>query len=126
MSNAPEIEAGGASGVYAPREGELYALSKLKDKILPLTPATLIRIIEMPITNRDRFPSVDFLPDEEIKPIGDVEGTALVLLGKEQGTDAAVVARSYTSDPASEQLHAVPLYELISHTFGSVNITEEL
>lgn len=79
----------------------------------------------MPIANADRFPDVDFLPIDEIRPIGDVEGTTLVLVGREQGTDAAVVARSYTDDPASEQLHAVPLYELLSHTFGEVNITEE-
>jgi hypothetical protein len=80
----------------------------------------------MPITNRDRFPEVDFLPDSEIRAIGDVEGIKLVLVGRFQGVDAPVVAKSYTDDPTTEELFAMPLYELLSHTFGAVNITENI
>ena len=78
------------------------------------------------ITNRDRFPDVDFLPPDQFKIIGDVEGTPLVLIGREQGSDALVVSRTHTDDPATENLFAVPLYELLSHTFGAVNIAEDV
>ncbi|NJR38542.1 MAG: hypothetical protein HC781_06445 [Leptolyngbyaceae cyanobacterium CSU_1_4] len=80
----------------------------------------------MPIRNRDRFPDVDFLANAEIRAIGEVEGITLVLVGKEQGSDAPVVARAYTDNFTSEDLHAVPLYELMAHTFGSINILEKL
>jgi hypothetical protein len=80
----------------------------------------------MPVSNRDRFPDVEFLPDAEIRAIGDVEGITLVLVGREQGSNAPVVARAYTDNPTSEDLHAVPLYELMAHTFGSINILEKL
>ncbi len=79
----------------------------------------------MPVSNRDRFPDVEFLPDAEIRAIGDVEGTTLVLVGKELGSDAIVVSRAYTDDFISEDLHAVPLYELMAHTFGTITIPEE-
>lgn len=80
----------------------------------------------MPVSNSDRFPDVDFLPPDQFKVIGDVEGTPLVLIGREQGTEAPVVARSRTDDPTTESLFAVPLYELMSHTFGEINIEEEI
>lgn len=76
----------------------------------------------MSISNRDRHPDVDFLPDSQIVSIGDVEGDTLVKVGVQRGTDDLVVARSYTSSPATEKLFAVPLSELLSHTFGAVNI----
>ena len=79
----------------------------------------------MPIKNRDRFPNVDFLPLDQQKIIGDAEGIPLVLVGKEQGTDAPVVAKTYTSDFTAEDLHAVPAYELLNHAQGSITITEQ-
>lgn len=73
------------------------------------------------------MPDVDFLPDSEIRPIGNIGGTRLVLLGKEQGTNVAVVSRSYTTefDP-NEEFFAIPLYELIGHSQESVEITENI
>lgn len=77
------------------------------------------------IKNRDRYPDVTFLPDADIKPIGTCEGVRLVLVGREQGTDAAIVAKSYNPEfSPDEELHATPLYELVAHTFGEINITE--
>lgn len=77
------------------------------------------------ITNRERYPDVDFLPDSEIRPIGTCEGTRLVLVGKEQGTGADVVAKSYTAEfSPDEELHATPLNELIAHTFGGISLDE--
>lgn len=78
----------------------------------------------MPITNRDRFPNVKFLPDSEIKPVGDVGGTTLVQVGTEEGTDVMVVARSYSQDPTTEDLFAIPLYELLNHSFEPITINE--
>lgn len=78
----------------------------------------------MSISNRDRHPDVDFLPDDQIIAVGDVEGTTLVKVGVQRGTSDLVVARSYTSSPATEELFAVPLSELLAHTFGAVNIRE--
>jgi|SRR5579885_789694 len=74
------------------------------------------------IVNRNRFPDVDFLPADEIRPVGDTGGTTLVLVGKEQGSNAPVVALSYTNDPASEDLFAVPLYELLNHSQDPINL----
>lgn len=76
----------------------------------------------MPITNRDRFPDVNFLPDANIKKIGTVGNTDLVIVGKEKGTDAPVVSSSYTDNPAQEELFAVPLYELMSHSQDAITI----
>lgn len=78
----------------------------------------------MPITNRDRFPDVIFLKDDQVKVVGKVGGTTLVLVGTEQGSDSPVVSRSYTKNPASEDLFAVPLYELMSHSQDSVVIDQ--
>lgn len=76
------------------------------------------------IKNRDRFPNVDFLPDDQQRIIGDVEGVPLVLLGTEQGTEDQIVARSYSSDFKSEELHAVSLSELLRFTQGAININD--
>ncbi|MCC5636305.1 hypothetical protein LC593_10635 [Nostoc sp. CHAB 5844] len=78
------------------------------------------------ITNKDRYIDVDFLPDNEIRPIGNIGDTRLVLLGKEQGTNTAVVSRSYSVefDP-NEKFFAVPLYELISHSQEPIELTED-
>lgn len=79
----------------------------------------------MTIINRDRYPDVDFLPDSEIKPIGTCEGVRLVLVGKEQGTNADVVAKSYSDEfSPDEELHATPLYELLNHTMGAIELFE--
>ncbi|MBW4692210.1 MAG: hypothetical protein KME27_10635 [Lyngbya sp. HA4199-MV5] len=76
----------------------------------------------MPIKNRDRFPDVDFLPDDQIKPVGDVGGVTLVLVGKEQGSDAPVVALSRTDDPASEELSPVSLESLLKFSQDPINL----
>lgn len=80
----------------------------------------------MPITNKDRFPDVDFLPDNKIRKVGTLGDTPLVLIGFEQGTDAPVVSQSRTGNPATEELFAVPLYELLSHTLDPVSIPEPI
>lgn len=76
----------------------------------------------MPIKNRDRFPNVDFLPSEQIRLVGSVDEEPLMLVGFERGTDDPLVARSYTNDPASEQLFAVPLSELLTHVKEPISI----
>lgn len=78
----------------------------------------------MVIQNRDKFPNVKFVPDSEIKQVGDVGGVPLVKVGVEEGTEVMVVARAYTSDPGTEDLFAVPLYQLLSHSPDPVNIYE--
>jgi len=79
------------------------------------------------ITNRDRFPNVDFVPEEEIRPIGTVGGVRLVMLGKDQDTDSIVVSRSY-SEPfsTSENFFAMPLYELLNHSQDPIDLTENI
>jgi hypothetical protein len=79
----------------------------------------------MTICNRDRFPDVDFLPDDKIKLIGSCDGTSLMLVGHEQSGGAMVVARSNSRifNP-KEQLYATPLHELLNHTMGAVEINE--
>lgn len=78
------------------------------------------------IKNRDRYPEVNFLADSDIRFIGDIGGIKLVLLGKEQGTNFAVVARCYSVDLKSEELFAIPLGELIAHSQESINITDQI
>jgi hypothetical protein len=79
------------------------------------------------ITNKDRYKNVDFLSDDKIRPIGNIGGVRLVLLGKEQGTGTAVVSRSYSVvfDP-KEDFFAVPLYELINHSQEPIELTEDI
>ncbi|NDJ20978.1 hypothetical protein GS682_04825 [Nostoc sp. B(2019)] len=76
------------------------------------------------ITNKDRYPNVEFLPSNEITQIGDIGGTTLLLVGREQGTNAPMVARSYEMD-SDEELFAIPLYELLNSQ-DLINITEEI
>ena len=76
------------------------------------------------ITNKDRYPNVEFLSSDEMNQIGDIGGITLLLVGKEQGTNAPVVARSYEND-SDEELFAIPLYELLNSQ-DPVNITEEI
>ena len=80
----------------------------------------------MAIANQSKFPDVDFLPESEFRQVGTVAGTPLFLIGKEQGSDAAVVAKVESGDPETEQLFAIPLHELISHTHHQIEITEEI
>ncbi len=80
----------------------------------------------MGIKNRDRFPDVDWLEPDEIKQIGEIGGTPLVLIGWEQGWGAPIVSCAYTADPASEELFAVPLYELQGHSQDPISITGSL
>lgn len=70
----------------------------------------------MSITNRDRFPDVNFLPDSKMRAFGSIGSTKLVLVGSERGSNAPVVAKSYTAEPTKENLFAIPLYELMKHT----------
>ncbi|WP_088889573.1 hypothetical protein [Leptolyngbya ohadii] len=77
------------------------------------------------ISNRDRFPDVDFLDAADIRPIGTVGSTTLVLVGYEQGSQAAIVALAKTHRPSEEELFAMPLYELIGHSFDPIKITDE-
>lgn len=80
------------------------------------------------ITNKDRFPDVDFLPESEIRQIGTIGGFPLVLVGFEtgfaEGQKNPIVARSYSSDPTSEDLFATPLVELMTSQ-DPIAITEE-
>ncbi len=78
----------------------------------------------MSITNRDRFPEVDFLKDDEIKVIGDVGGDPLAQVGTEQGTNDIIVSRCQTDRPGGEELFAVPLSELASHSKEVITIDE--
>lgn len=79
------------------------------------------------ITNRERHPYVDWVSDEEIRKIGDIGGIPLVLLGFEDGLEgkkSPVVARSYASNPLTEELFAIPIYELMNSQ-DPITITEE-
>lgn len=78
----------------------------------------------MPVTNRDRFPDVDFLESDQIKIVGKVGEINLALIGEERGSNAPVVSRAYTDEPKSEDLFAVPLYELMSHSQDQVVIDQ--
>lgn len=78
------------------------------------------------IQNKDRFPDVVFLSNSQIKIVGTVGTENLALIGFEQGTEAPIVARAQTSDPAEETLYPVPLYELLSHSYDPVAITESI
>lgn len=81
----------------------------------------------MKIKNQDNFPNADFLDASQIRPIGDIGGTRLVLLGWDDD-DSPLVARSYSEpfDVTDEEFAAVPLYELLSHTYEPVTIPEKL
>jgi hypothetical protein len=76
----------------------------------------------MTIKNRDRFPDIDFLPEDEQRIIGDAEGIPLVLLGTEQGSEDMIVARSYSDNFRTEELQPVSVSELLRFTQGAINI----
>ncbi len=79
------------------------------------------------ITNKDRFPDVDFVPENQIRPIGTVGGDRLVYLGKQQGTGSLVVSRSYAPQfTLTENFFAIPLDELLVHSQDPITITEEI
>lgn len=100
-------------------------------------PATLKEIVDSPeeididieinIKNQDNFPNADFLNASQIRPIGDIGGTRLVLLGWDDD-DSPLVASSYSEpfDVTDEEFFAVPLQELLKHAQEPVNITEKL
>lgn len=76
----------------------------------------------MTIRNQDYFPDVEFLPSDKIKAVGTVGGAKLVVLGFHPGSDDAVVAKSYTDSPATEDLWASDLWELLTHSQEKVSI----
>lgn len=79
------------------------------------------------ITNKNRYPDVDFVPDSEIRPIGNIGGVRLVYLGRQQGTNDIVVSRSTASEfTPNENFFAVPLGDLALHSQDPINITEEI
>ncbi len=77
----------------------------------------------MQIKNKDNFDDVDFLPDTDVRVVGDVGGIPLVILGFEQGTKSPVVSRLIEG---KDYYFAIPLYELMSHSQDSINISEKL
>lgn len=80
-----------------------------------------VKCPDLPIANRDRFPNVDW--EGNPRQIGTVEGDRLILLGKEQGTDAAIVSRDNGIAP---DYHAAYLYEILAHAQGAIELTEDL
>jgi hypothetical protein len=89
---------------------------KLAYRVLPEA-ANKEKII---ISNRDRYPDVNFFDENDIRIIG--KGVLLAYLEKEEGTNAVIVAEV----KGGGSLFAVPLHELMVHTYGSIEITEEL
>ena len=81
----------------------------------------------MPVTNKDRFPNATFLSDDEIEAVGATGGVKLVLVGwDDDGENTPLVSRSMTDSPGDEALFAVPLYELMTLSQDSIEITESL
>jgi hypothetical protein len=76
---------------------------------------------DLPIVNRDRFPEVDW--EENPRQIGVVEGDRLILLGKEQGTDAEIVSRD---NGVVDTYHAAYFYEIIGQNQGKIEVTEDV
>jgi hypothetical protein len=73
-----------------------------------------------PIKNKDSYPDCDFFDEENMQVIGDVGGVPLILIGRERGTNAMIVARD-----DRPYFHGTFLEELIAHTQDNVNINEE-
>jgi hypothetical protein len=65
--------------------------------------------LKLPIANKDRFKSVSW--DEEPVQVGTAEDDLVILLGREDGTNAAIVARD---DGITLTYHALYLYELLN------------
>lgn len=78
------------------------------------------------IVNRDHWePKASFLPQHEIRVIGDVGGVPLVLVGYERNNpQSPIVARSTSGDPQTDTLFAVPLSDLMVHSREPVTISE--
>jgi hypothetical protein len=72
------------------------------------------------IRNKDSYPDSDFFDEEDMQVIGDVGGVPLILIGRERGTRAMIVARD-----DRPYFHGTFLEELIAHTQDNVNINEE-
>ncbi len=99
---------------------EAKNVEKFEEEFLAYAEKTISRKIKQ-ISNKDRYPDIDFLSESEIRVIGDIGGIPLVLLGFEQGTKSPVVSKDDEKD-----YFATPLYELISHSQDPVNIYENL
>ncbi len=86
---------------------------------VPLPPAKNI------INRRHWEPKAEFLPHSEMRVIGDVGGTPLVLVGYEKNTSRSpIVARSTSGDPHQADLVAIPLADLLAHSSEPVNVPE--
>lgn len=81
------------------------------------------------ITNKDRYPGADWLPADKVRQVGTIGGMPLVLVGFDVTAEAdqkmPLVARSYASEPTSEELFATPLEEMMSSQ-DIIEITEKL
>lgn len=80
----------------------------------------------MPVVNRDRYPDDEFLPQSKLRQVGFTEGEKLILVGYEAGTKAAIVAKTTEENFKSADLVASYLYELVSHSQGSIELYEDL
>ena len=77
------------------------------------------------INRRHWEPKAEFLPPSEMRVIGDVGGTPLVLVGYEKNTSRSpIVARSTSGDPQQNDLIAIPLSDLLAHSSEPVNVPE--
>jgi hypothetical protein len=65
--------------------------------------------LKLPIANQDRFPDVEW--DDEPLQVGTIEADRIILLGRETGTNAAIVSRD---DGITPTYHALYLYELLN------------
>lgn len=75
---------------------------------------------DLPIVNRGRFPNVDW--EESPRQIGTVEKDRLILLGTEQGTEAAIVS---CDNGVDDDYHASYLYEILGQAQGKVELFED-
>lgn len=81
----------------------------------------------MNIKNKDRYPDADWLPEQ--KSIGTIEGRTLLLIGYEYAPPLVPNKADYplvAIDRGEDSLFATPLYELVSHTQGKIDITEAI
>jgi len=76
----------------------------------------------MAIVNMSDHPDVRFFEEGKWRSIGSSDDAALILIGEEEGTGADVVAKSYSNDFRTEELFAIPLYELLAHSYGAIRI----
>jgi len=102
------------------KKGSITASELITDEDIASLPST-----EKKIINQEQFPEVDFLKSDDFYQIGTIGDTTLLLVGKEQGSKAPIVAKSYESARDSEELFAVPLYALLNSQ-EPINITEDI